>query len=470
MKTYPYHSIEISKVLNKLKTKSSGLSKKEATLRLKKFGPNKLPEAKKFSIITLLLRQFKNPLIYILLVACIVSFFTEHFVDATIILIVVLVSSLVGFAQEYKANQVLAQLKKLIKYKARILRDKEELIVEQENLVPGDIILLYPGDRVPADARLIKAYNLEIVEAALTGESVPSKKIIEIFPENTPLADRENMIYLGTVVAQGKATAVVTATGQKTELGQVAIMIKETDDSETPLQKKINDFGKTLGLILIVVNMLIFTIGILTGRPLFEMFLTSVAVVVAAVPEGLLPAMTIILTVGMQKLAKHKGLVRKMLAAETLGSVSVICSDKTGTLTKGEMRVSQIITETTKISHNGEKFSQTIKSDGVASHVIALRIGLLCNNAIIENPKDELKDWKIVGDPTEKALLLAGQASGLSKAKLSKEEIKITEIPFDSEYKMMATLHKHKDDKDKKSISYTKGAPENKSKFKKKMI
>ena len=455
-----YHHLPIKEVFRALKTQSKGLSKKEAALRLEKFGPNRLPEAKKFSALKLFMRQFKNPLIYILFAALIISFLTSYFVDASIVLVVILISSVVGFIQEYKANQALAQLKKLVKYKARVLRDNEEIIVPQEHVVPGDIILLSPGDKIPADARLINVHNFEVIEAALTGESVPSKKIVQMFPEDTPLADRENIVYLGTVVAKGKAVAVVTTTGQKTELGQVAIMVKETDDAETPLQKKINSFGKMLGLILIAVNILIFTIGILTGKPLFEMFLTSVAVVVAAVPEGLLPAMTIILAIGMQKLAKHKGLVRKMLAAETLGSVSVICSDKTGTLTQGEMRVSQIITETKKISHDGEKFSQTMKPDGEASHVVALKIGLLCSNAIIENPKDELKDWKIAGDPTEKALLLAGQAAGLSKTELGKKEIRIAEIPFDSEYKMMATLHRHKDSKERKSISYTKGAPE----------
>jgi Ca2+-transporting ATPase len=299
-----------------------------------------------------------------------------------------------------------------------------------------------------------------VVEASLTGESVPSKKIVDVFPVGTQLADRENMVYLGTVVAKGKAEAVVVSTGDKTELGVVANMVKTADDSETPLQKQIVSFGKTLGIFLVAVNIIIFVIGILTGKPLFEMFLTSVAVVVAAVPEGLLPAMTIILAIGMQKLAKHNGLIRKMVAAETLGSVSVICSDKTGTLTKGEMRVSQIITESANISHDGDKFTKAIQIDGDASHAVALKIGLLCNNAIIENPDKALQDWKIVGDPTEKALLIAGRSVGFVKETLEQEEERIAEIPFDSEYKIMATLHKHKGHADKKSITYTKGAPE----------
>ncbi|MCD4694076.1 HAD-IC family P-type ATPase, partial [bacterium] len=254
--------------------------------------------------------------------------------------------------------------------------------------------------------------------------------------------------------------AIVVSTGEKTELGIVAKMVKTAEDSETPLQKQIMSFGKMLGVFLVIVNIIIFAIGIMTGKPLFEMFLTSVAVVVAAVPEGLLPAMTVILAIGMQKLAKHNGLVRKMVAAETLGSVSVICSDKTGTLTQGEMRVCQIITESSNISHDGEKFTETIYVNGRASHVVALKIGLLSNDAVIENSEEALVNWKIIGDPTEKALLLAGHSAGFLKDALEAEEERIAEIPFDSEYKIMATLHKHHGQKDKKSISYSKGAPE----------
>lgn len=455
-----YHNLSIEKSLEQLKTEMSGLSVKEAESRLKKYGHNKLPEKRKMSVLFLFFRQFKNPLIYILFIAFIISFFTNHHIDAGIVMVVILISSIVGFVQEYKANQALEQLRKLVHYKARVRRGGKEEIIPQENIVPGDVVILSPGDKIPADARLIKAESFEVVEASLTGESVPSKKIVDVFPAGTQLADRENMVYLGTVVAKGKAEAVVVSTGDKTELGIVANMVKSADDSETPLQKQIISFGKTLGIFLVVVNIIIFAIGILTGKPLFEMFLTSVAVVVAAVPEGLLPAMTIILAIGMQKLAKHNGLIRKMVAAETLGSVSVICSDKTGTLTKGEMRVSQIITESAHISHDGERFTETIQLDGDASHAVALKIGLLCNNAIIENPNEALRDWKIVGDPTEKALLIAGRSVGFIKETLELEEQRIAEIPFDSEYKIMATLHKHKGHTDKKSITYSKGAPE----------
>lgn len=451
-----YHHLSIKEVFKALKTQPQGLSKKEVDLRLRKFGLNRLPEAKKFSSLTLFLHQFKNPLIYILFVALIISFATAHLVDAWIILAVILISSIVSFLQEYKANRALAMLREMVKYKAKVIRNSKETVVIQEEVVPGDIVLLSAGDKIPADGRLIETQNFEVIEAALTGESIPSKKSTNLLPQETPLADRENMVYLGTIVARGRAKAVVVVTGQKTELGRIATLVKEIENERTPLQKQLIRFGKIIGLILIVINILIFGLGLLTGKPFFEMFLTSVAVVVAAVPEGLLPAMTVILAISMQRLARHKGLVRQMLAAETLGSVSVICTDKTGTLTQGEMRVSEIITETTKISHDGVRFSQTIEPDGEASHIIALKIGLLCNNAIIEREEKELKDWVIVGDPTEKALLLAGRSVGLKKEDLEKAEPRIAEIPFDSEYKFMATLHKSY----KGRVVYVKGAPE----------
>ena len=456
MKNKSYHDLSIPAVLESLDTSTEGLSSVKASLRLNKFGPNSLPQAKKLSAIWLFFHQFHNPLIYVLLFALILSFLTAHFVDGWIVLVVILVSGIVGFLQEYKADKALAHLSEMVKYKTRVVRDGVEIIVNQEKVVPGDIIILSPGDKIPADARLIEAQNLEVIEATLTGESFPSKKSTAVLSQNTSLADRNNMVFMGTVVARGKAKAVVVATGIHTELGHVANLVKEVQSGQTPLQKQLSDFGKTMGLILVGVNILIFGIGILTGKPLFEMFMTSVAVVVSAVPEGLLPAMTVVLAIGTQKLARRKGLVRKMVAAETLGSVSVICTDKTGTITKGEMRVAEIITEKTKVSHDGDSFSSTIQPDGEASHVIALKISLLCNNAIIENPKDSLNDWTIVGDPTEKALLLAARSAGLKKEMWEVEEPRIAEVPFDSEYKFMATLHKQ----NKGSAVYAKGAPE----------
>lgn len=452
-----YHHVAAKEVLQELQTNIQGLSVQEVAKRLQEYGHNKLPEGEKLSLLTLFLAQFKNPLIYILFFALIVSFATQHYTDGWIILAVVMVSTVVGFSQEYKANNALSQLKQLIKYKAKVIREGKEMIVAQEELVPGDIILLSPGDKVPADARIFEAKNLEVIEASLTGESMPIEKNTEQIDEKTAMADRKNMVYLGTVISRGNGKAVVTATGIGTEIGNIASLVHETEERPTPLQQQMHVFGKFIGIALVVVNVVIFGLGLLFGKPLFEMFMTSVAMVVAAVPEGLLPAMTVILAIGMQRLAKQKGLVRKMLATETLGSVSVICSDKTGTLTQGEMRVVEIITESNKLLHDGEKFSEFIDPDGDASHITALKISLLCNNAIIENPQDKIHAWKIVGNPTEKALLLAGMSAGLHKENLEKQSPRITELPFESEHKYMVTGHKLRDSH---YVEYIKGAPE----------
>ncbi len=452
-----YHHLSIKEVLKKLRTSVHGLTTKEVLDRIHKYGYNKLPETKKFSILSLFFGQFKNPLIYILFFALIVSFATKHYTDGWVIFAVVMISTVVGFLQEYKANNALSQLRQLIKYKAKVVRKGKEMIVAQEDLVPGDIILLSPGDKVPADARILEATNLEVIEASLTGESMPIEKNSRVLGIATAMADRKNMVYLGTVISRGNGKAVVTATGTKTEIGHIASLVHETEENSTPLQKQMLSFGKLIGVVLVVVNVIIFGLGILLGKPLFEMFLTSVAMVVAAVPEGLLPAMTVILAVGMQRLAKQKGLVRKMLATETLGSVSVICTDKTGTLTQGEMRVVEILTETKKISHSSNSFSEFIDPDGDASHITALKIGLLCNNAIVENPDDEIHTWKIIGNPTEKALLLAGSSAGLHKEHLEEIFPRTSELPFESEHKYMVTGHTFDDNK---FVSYIKGAPE----------
>jgi len=387
-----YHQLSVKQVLQELNVDEYGLSSKEASSRLNTHGLNKLPETKKFSPVALFFRQFKNPLIYILFFALVISFATKHYTDGWIIFAVVMISTVFGFLQEYKANNALSRLKQLITYKAKVIRNGKEMIALQEELVPGDIILLSSGDKVPADARIIEGKDLEVNEASLTGESLPIEKNTLPVSPDTAMADRKNMVYQGTIVSRGNGKAVVTATGTKTEIGNIASLVHETEEGATPLQKQMINFGKFIGIALVVINAGIFGLGIALGKPLFEMFMTSVAMIVAAVPEGLLPAMTVVLAIGMQRLAGQKGLVRKMLATETLGSVSVICSDKTGTLTQGEMRVAEIITQAKHISHDGNVFSESIEPDGDASHITALKIGLLCNNAIIENPDDAIHD------------------------------------------------------------------------------
>lgn len=446
-----WHALEMKEIFRQLKTSEHGLTFEEAKKRLTKFGPNKLPEEKKLTQVQIFLHQFKNPLIFVLFTAAFISLFLKHLTDFWIILAVITISTLIGFFQENKANKAIIKLREMVRYKAKVLRNGHEAVVPIEDLVPGDIIFLSPGDKVPADARILELQNLEVIEAALTGESAPSKKQVVVLDIKTPLADRENMVYMGTVVAKGKAKAVVAETGDRTELGHIVTLVKEVTEEKTPLQKQILRFSKFLSLLIFIVVIVIFLIGSLAGRSFFEMFLISVAVAVAAIPEGLLPALTVILAIGMQKILKHNGLVRRMIAAETLGSVSVICSDKTGTLTEGEMRVAHILVQ-------GKNFGET---NHEKEKLFILKIGLLCNNAVVENPEDELHEWKILADPTEKALLLAGVQAGLDKEALEKEMPRLAEIPFDAEYKYMATLHRcQMSNAKRQNFIYAKGAPE----------
>jgi Ca2+-transporting ATPase len=451
-----HHCVPTEDVLASLKTTAQGLSHEEASLRLQQFGHNTLPREKKLSALLLFLRQFENPLIYILFVALVISFAKSHYIDGWIILAVIVLNSVVGFLQEYKANRALEDLHKLIEHKVRVFRDGEETVLNQEHLVPGDVISLSSGDGVPADARILSLKHFEVIEATLTGESEPSVKILNPLPEETPLADRENMVYMGTIVAKGSARAVVTATGLSTELGKVASMLKETVDHRTPIQQQLNNFGKNIAIVLVGINVLIFSIGVIVGRPFFEMFLASVAATVAAIPEGLLTAMVIVLTVGMQRLAKRKGLVRKMIAAETLGSVSVICADKTGTLTEGEMRVVDIITDFTTASQSAVPFPHTQPHALHPTQALALKIGVLNNDAVIDSRDKDSDEWNIIGSPTEKALIIRGHKDNLVRSELERSEPRIAEIPFDSEHKFMATLHVSGEAR----VAYVKGAPE----------
>lgn len=445
-----YHLLSTSEVQQKLNTGQQGLNGTDAHERIRTFGLNKLPDKKKLSVVATFFRQFKNPLIYILFAAFLISVLTSHWVDALIVSVVIYVSSVIGFFQEYKAGQALERLNKLIRYDVKVLRDGTPVSVSHEQIMPGDAILISSGDKIPADARLIEVTNFSTIESALTGESLPLSKQTEPLPENTPLAERKNMIYAGTVAANGNAKAIVTATGTNTELGNIATMVQTTEEEQTPLQVQLIVFGKWLGIILVVINVIIFSVGILTGIPLLEMFMTAVAVVVSAVPEGLIPAMTVILTVGMNKLVRKNGLVRKLVAAETLGSVTVICADKTGTLTRGEMRTDQFIT-----------YDSVLPAEPAAASVPAdikklLEISVLCNAGFIHHENSEIK---ASGNPTDRALLLAGHARGIDRNSLLERSPIISEIPFGSEHKFMATLHASAGKQLLKFI-YTKGAPE----------
>ncbi|MCD6528080.1 HAD-IC family P-type ATPase [bacterium] len=429
-----WHNISWKEAIEKLcSNEKKGLSEKEVKIRLGKFGKNLLPEQKPLSKLKIFLEQFRSPLIYILLIAGIVTLFLKEYTDAIVIFGALFLNAFVGFLQENKASQTLRKLKKVVRYTAEVLREGNFKIIDSEELVPGDIIILNPGDKVPADGRIIECQGLKINEMALTGEWISARKNPKILPVKTPLADRENMVYMGTIVEEGKGKAVVVATGLQTEIGKVAQMIKETKEEKTPYQKKLSKFSKVVGVIIGIICLGIFFEGIAVGREFIKMFTTAVAVAVAAIPEGLPVAMTIILALGMQRILQKKGLVRKLVAAEALGSTSIICSDKTATLTEGKMEVADII---------GDKY-------------LALKAAVLTSEAFIENPEAPKDKWIIRGRVTEKAFLKAGIEAGIDK-KREFEKKKLAELPFNPINKFAAAIYRE----DGETILYICGAPE----------
>ncbi|OGZ38593.1 MAG: hypothetical protein A3E90_01410 [Candidatus Portnoybacteria bacterium RIFCSPHIGHO2_12_FULL_40_11] len=431
----PWHSFSVEKIFKELKTQKEGLTQEEAQKRLQKFGLNKLPHEKPSSGLRLFLRQFESPLIYILLLAGLITLFIKDYVDMSVIFGVVAINTIIGFIQENKASQVLLKLKTLVRDKAIVIRENNQKEIDIQNLAPGDIIVLKPGDKAPSDGRLIEADNLKINESILTGEWLTADKRIGILDKKTPLADRDNMVFMGTVVEEGWGKAVVTATGVKTELGQIAFLTKKTKEEKTPFQKKIAHLGRVIGLVIVLISFLILIIGLLAGHPFLQMFTTSVAIAVSAIPEGLPAAMTVVLAIGMQKILKRNGLTKTLLGVETLGNTSIICTDKTGSLTEGKMKVIEII---------------------APKKELILKIITLSNEAFIENPEQTMDKWIIRGRPTDRALLLAALSFGLNKKELEAKAPRLEILPFTPERKYIATLHKETDN----YFLYFVGAPE----------
>lgn len=429
-----WHNLEIEEVAKLQRTNlKEGLSEEEVKVRQREFGKNKLPEEKPLSRLRIFLEQFGSPLIYILVIAGIITLILRDFPDAIVIFGAVFLNTLVGFLQENKASQTLRALKKVVKQEAEVLRSGNLKIVDSIELVPGDIIILNPGDKIPADGRIIECHDLKINEMALTGEWLSAKKSPETLPKETPLADRDNMVYMGTIVEDGKGKAIVTETGIQAEIGKVAVMVREAREEKTPYQKKIIHLSRIIGITIVFVSFLIFILGVALGREIFEMFLTAVAMAVAAIPEGLPVAITVILALGMERILKKHGLVRKMIATETLGSTSIIATDKTATLTEGKMKVSEII---------GDKF-------------LTLKAATLTSEAFIENQDEEKEKWIIRGRPTDRAILEAGIEIGIDK-KIESEKKKIAEIPFNPINKFAAALY----EENRERIFYVCGAPE----------
>ena len=343
-----WYQLEINQIFAELDSSEHGLTGTEAGERLQRFGPNKLAEGAGISRLQILLHQFKSPLIYILLIAAVVTAFLQEYKDTGVILAILLINAIVGYIQEYKAEKNVRALKSMVVARARVLRDGKEIEINGEEVVPGDIVLLASGGRVPADVRLIKTIELRADESMLTGESVPAEKAsAAIAEDNLTPGDQRNIAFMGTVVVNGRAKGVVVATGSRTVLGHIATDVQEIGVTKSPLQEKIDRFANNIGIIIMVASALLFLIGILVGISAKDMFMTAVAAAVAAIPEGLPIVVTITLAIGVARMAQRNAIIRKLPAVETLGSTTVICSDKTGTLTKNEMTV--------KLVYDGEK-------------------------------------------------------------------------------------------------------------------
>jgi len=448
-----WHNLSPSQALDKLNSSPSGLGRQEVEKRQKKYGLNKLPERPPVTASSVFLRQFLNPLILVLIIALAISAFLKEYIDFLVIALAVLVNTIIGFIQEYKADRALETLKKMIRRKAFVIRDGVETEIDAELVVPGELVVLEEGFYVPADLRLIEAHNLQASEAFLTGESMPSEKKIGALPESTAVSNQENMVFMGSIVSRGRGRGIVIVTGTRTQIGKIVKALKGVEEEATPLQQKLGRFSLWLSLFFVMVTIAIMVVGLLSGRPLYEMLLIAVAVAVAAIPEGLVLAVTVAMTIGMRNILISNGLIRRLVAAETLGSVTVICADKTGTMTEGRLLVSHIITPAEEF--NEEKINDA-RLERDSGHLLVLKIGLLCNNAAIENPKDELKDWILLGDPLDQALIVAATGAGLEKSRQEGEFPRIDEIPFEAEKKFMATLHGG----DKENFIFVKGAPE----------
>jgi magnesium-transporting ATPase (P-type) len=458
-----WYQLSARETIEKTVTSEVGLSTAEAGQRLAQFGPNQLAEEEKINKLKILLKQFASPLIYILLIAGIVTLFIQEYIDSGVIFAVVILNAVIGFVQEMKAEESVRALKKMVVPKAKVLRDGTEKEINSEELVPGDIVLLASGSKVPADLRLLHTLELKIDEAMLTGESLPAEKIASALKEDrlTP-GDQRNIAFMGTITVTGRAKGIVVETGRKTVLGQIAERVREVPAVKTPLQDNLERFARVIGLAVLGFSALVFAAGVVLGVPAAEMFMIAVATAVSAIPEGLPVAVTIALAIGVTRMARKNAIIRKLHAVETLGSASVIGSDKTGTLTKNEMTVKLIFDgqKTFAVTGSGYEPKGEIQHEGLpvaarTEHALlqVLRIGLLCNESRVY---EEDGRYKVDGDPTEGALVVSAMKALHSVEEEKEKYQQIAMIPFESERGFMATLHRHGGRK----LIFVKGAPE----------
>lgn len=459
-----WHTYEISEVLKQLNTQLTGLKDDDAKKRLKIYGKNSIKKSKRAGFIKRLLAQFNHLLIYVLLGSAAISALLNHWIDMSVILGVVLINALIGFIQEGKAERALDAIAHMLSLQASVIRNDKRMIVPAENLVPGDIVLLKSGDKVPADLRLIDVKSLQIQEAILTGESIPVEKSTDPSIDYAELGNRTCMAYSGTLVTYGKGIGVVVATGENTEVGQINVMLTEVPTVVTPLLLKINNFSRTLTFIILTLATITFLFGVLIrGYLISDMFMAAVGLAVAAIPEGLPAIITITLAIGVIRMAKRNVIIRRLPAVETLGSVTVICTDKTGTLTLNELTTQNITTATHQFFVTGVGYSddgnfelhdEIIDPENFIDLTLAIRAAILCNDAELGKTDDE---WKLLGNPVDGALLSLGLKAELD-LQLQKKLYPLTDlIPFESEHKLMATLHH---DHAGNGFIYVKGAPE----------
>jgi magnesium-transporting ATPase (P-type) len=466
----PWHARAGDAVLHALESRSHGLGADEAARRLAAHGANRLAEVEPPSVLTRLLRQFNNLLLYVLMAAATVTALMGHWVDTAVIMAVVVLNAVIGFVQEGKAEKALQAIRQLLSPHAVVLRDGHQREVDAADLVPGDVVLLASGDSVPADVRLLQARNLRIDEAALTGESVPVDKGVEPVATDAATGDRLCMGYAGTLVTQGQARAVVVATGASTEIGRIGKMLESVEAGTTPLLRKMEAFSRTLTLVILFAAAALFLFGLLVrGMEAGEVFMAAVGLAVSAIPEGLPAIMTITLAIGVQRMATRHAVIRRLPAVETLGSVTVICSDKTGTLTRNEMTVQEVVCAGAVVEVDGAGYAPegALRIDGevlvpqaLSARLPALRalaeVAALCNDAALHERDGQ---WQLAGDPTEGALLTLAGKAGLNPAEMQVERPRLDLIPFESEHRFMATLHPD-GDADDAPVALVKGAPE----------
>ncbi len=462
-----WHTKTIDQAFAELHSAMRGLDQKEAAERLAKFGANEIQSAHRVSPWEILIEQFKNVLILILLGATVISLFLGHGVESIVIAVIVLFAVLLGFVQEYRAERAIEALRQMAAPTATVLRDGQETKIPARDVVPGDVVILHTGDRIPADGRLIESVNLQIEEAALTGESVPVEKHTQALPtDDMPVGDRKNMVYAGTAATYGRGKALIIATGMQTEFGKIAQLLQTVESGKTPLQQNLDRVGSVLARAAFVVVAIIVALGLMRGQPFIEMLIFGIALAVAVVPEALPAVVTISLAIGVQKMVKRNALVRRLPAVETLGSTSVICSDKTGTLTKDEMTVRKLYVAGQTFSVTGSGYSPVgnFSANGGTPTEISSELKHLLSAAtlasdakLVLNGNNGLENnWDIKGDPTEGALIVAAAKAGLKKEALDESYPRLQEIPFTSETKRMTTLHQT----EQGVVAYTKGAPE----------